>query len=82
MDKYEVIKFKDNEFEIDVRVSPYENTVWLTQKQMAETIGISEKTFNLRMKSGIFGTDEVEKIIEVLHIKNPMDIFFAKRVTW
>lgn len=52
-----------------------------TQKQMAETIGISEKTFNLRMKSGIFGTDEVEKMIEVLHIKNPMDIFFAKRVT-
>ncbi len=49
-----------------------------TQKQMAETIGISEKTFNLRMKSGIFGTDEVEKMIEVLHIKNPMDIFFAK----
>ena len=52
-----------------------------TQKQMAETIGISEKTFNLRMKSGIFGTDEVEKMIEVLHIKNPMDIFFAKQVT-
>ena len=49
-----------------------------TQKQMAETIGISEKTFNLRMKSGIFGTDEVEKMIEVLHITNPMDIFFAK----
>lgn len=49
-----------------------------TQKKMAETIGISEKTFNLHMKSGIFGTDEVEKMIEVLHIKNPMDIFFAK----
>lgn len=52
-----------------------------TQKQMAETIGVSEKTFNLRMKSGVFGTDEVEKMIDVLHIKNPMAIFFAKRVT-
>ncbi len=52
-----------------------------TQKQMAETIGVSEKTFNLRMKSGVFGTDEVEKMIDVLHIKNPMAIFFAKQVT-
>ena len=30
MDKYEVIKFKDNEFEMDVNVSPNEETVWLT----------------------------------------------------
>ena len=35
MDKYEVIKFKDNEFEMDVNVSPNEETVWLTQEQMA-----------------------------------------------
>jgi DNA-binding XRE family transcriptional regulator len=52
-----------------------------TQKQMADAIGISEKTFNLRLKNGVFGTDEVEKMIDVLHIKNPMAIFFAKAVT-
>ena len=34
MDKYEVIKFKDNEFEMDVNVSPNEETVWLTQEQI------------------------------------------------
>jgi arsenate reductase-like glutaredoxin family protein len=34
MDKYEVIKFKDNEFEMDVNVSPNEDTVWLTQEQI------------------------------------------------
>ena len=34
MEKYEVIKFKDNEFEMDVNVSPNEETVWLTQEQI------------------------------------------------
>ena len=29
MEKYEVIKFKDDEFEMDVNVSPNEDTVWL-----------------------------------------------------
>ena len=35
MEKYEVIKFKDNEFEMDVNVSPNEDTVWLTIEQIA-----------------------------------------------
>jgi hypothetical protein len=33
------------------------------------------------MKKGKFGTDEAEKLIEFLHIKNPIEIFFAKKVT-
>ena len=35
MEKYEVIKFKDNEFEMDVNVSPNEEMVWLTIEQIA-----------------------------------------------
>lgn len=35
MDSYELIKFKDNEFELDVNVSPQEETVWLTKDEMA-----------------------------------------------
>ena len=35
MEKYEVIKFKDNEFEMDVNVSPNEDTVRLTIEQIA-----------------------------------------------
>ena len=53
----------------------------LTQKKVASAIGISEKTFITRMKEGVFGTDEVEKMISLLNIKNPMDIFFADEVT-
>ena len=33
--KYELIKFEDGDFSLDVSVSPEEDTVWLTQEQMA-----------------------------------------------
>lgn len=52
-----------------------------TQKDIAEILNMSEKTFISRIKKGVFGTDEVEKLISILHIKNPMDIFFANKVT-
>ena len=35
-EKYEIVKFVDNGFELEVNVSPAEDTVWLTQDQMAE----------------------------------------------
>ena len=33
---YELIKFEDGDFSLDVNVSPSEETVWLTQAQIAE----------------------------------------------
>ena len=30
--KYEIVKFIDNQFELDVYVNPNEETIWLTQK--------------------------------------------------
>lgn len=33
---YELIKFKDGDFSLDVNVSPTEDTVWLTQSQISE----------------------------------------------
>ena len=33
--KYEVVKFIDNQFELDVRADKEKETVWLTQKEMA-----------------------------------------------
>lgn len=53
----------------------------MTQKDVAVELNMSEKTFISRMKKGVFGTDEVEKMITVLNIKNPQAIFFAKEVT-
>ena len=42
-----------------------------------KAINMSESTFARRLSTGIFKTDEVEKIIDVLHIDNPAEIFFA-----
>ena len=48
---YELIKFEDGEFSLDVTVSPIENTVWLTQKQMAELYKVSSDNIGLHIKN-------------------------------
>lgn len=50
----------------------------LTQKEVAEKIGMSEKTFITKMKNGTFGIDDCDKMIDILGIKKPTEIFFAK----
>lgn len=49
----------------------------LTQKDVAEMIGVTPKTFYLKMEKGVFGSDEIQIMIDKLHIENPIDIFFA-----
>lgn len=49
-----------------------------TQEEVAKSIGITPKTFYAKMKKGVFGSDEIEMMIDILHIENPMAIFFAK----
>lgn len=53
----------------------------LSQLSIAKKIGITPKTFYEKMKKGVFGSDEIQIMIEELHIENPMDIFFAREVT-
>ena len=53
MDKYEVIKFKDNEFEMDVNVSPNEGTIWVTQKQMAILFDVDISRISRHIKNAI-----------------------------
>ncbi|MCI6346947.1 MAG: DUF739 domain-containing protein [Negativibacillus massiliensis] len=48
-----------------------------TQADIARMIGITPKTFYEKMKSGVFGSDEIQIMIEKLQIDNPIDIFFA-----
>lgn len=52
-----------------------------SQAKVAEVIGITPKTFYEKMKKGIFGSNEIEIMISLLHIENPTDIFFAEKVT-
>lgn len=53
----------------------------ISQKELANALGISAKTFYNKMQKGVFGTDEAEKLIEILKIENPADIFFTNKVT-
>ena len=50
-----------------------------TQVDVAKKIGITPKTFYTKMQKGVFGRDEIQIMIEDLDIKNPMEIFFAKK---
>ena len=48
----------------------------LYQKDVAALIGVTPKTFSLKLKKGVLGSDEIERIINVLSIENPLNIFF------
>lgn len=50
-----------------------------TQVDVAKKIGITPKTFYTKMQKGVFGSDEIQIMIEDLDIKNPMEIFFVKK---
>jgi len=49
-----------------------------TQEKIAEALGITPKTLSLKLKRGVLGSNEIEKLIEILAISDPMAIFFAK----
>lgn len=51
----------------------------IAQSGMAKMLGITPKTFYDKMKRGVFNSDEMETMISVLHIENPIEIFFAKK---
>ena len=46
-----------------------------SQAKVAEAIGISPKTFYEKMSRGVFGSDEIEMMIQLLHIDDPVAIF-------
>jgi predicted transcriptional regulator len=50
-----------------------------SQQDVANQIGITPKTFYEKMKKGVFGSDEMQMMIDILHIEDPAAIFFAKK---
>ena len=50
----------------------------LSQTDVAKMIGVTPKTFYEKMKNGVFGSDEIQIMIDKLHIEDPMPIFFAR----
>lgn len=52
----------------------------LTSKEVAKRMGISDKTLYRKLESGIFNSIEMNKLVDILDIKDPADIFFATKV--
>ncbi len=61
---YELIKFEDGEFSLDVNVSPDEDTVWLTQKQMSQLFSVSVDNISLHIKNIIADNELDNSVIE------------------
>jgi hypothetical protein len=57
----ELISYNSNDGKISFNVNVFEETVWLTQKQMAELFGVESHTINYHLK-GIFKDKELHKI--------------------
>lgn len=49
-----------------------------SQSDIAKMIGITPKTFYEKMKIGVFGSDEIQVMIDNLKIEDPIAIFFAR----
>lgn len=52
-----------------------------TQGEVAKMLDISENTMSLKLKKGVLNSDEIYKLIEEFKIDNPVEIFFAEKVT-
>ena len=81
-----VIVFHDGEIQIDVYVSPEENTVWLSANQIAELFGRDEKTVRKHINN-VFREKEVDKDnntqkIRVVGVKQPVFIRWMYNICW
>ena len=59
-EKYEIVKFVDNGFELEVNVSPSEDTVWLKAEEMAMLFNV-DRTSILRHANNIIQTGELQQ---------------------
>lgn len=50
----------------------------LSQRDVASMIGITPKTFYDKMQKGVFGSNEIQIMIDRLHIDDPVSVFFAR----
>ncbi len=60
MAKNEIVLFTDGNTEIEVQISPEQETVWLTQKQMGELFGVKQATLSEHIKN-IIDTGELDE---------------------
>ena len=50
-DKFDLVRFTDNDFELDVRADSENETVWLTQKEMAVLFNVTVDNISLHIRN-------------------------------
>lgn len=53
----------------------------MTQADVAKQLNMSPRTFYNHIQKGIFGSDEIEKMVVLLDIPDPVSVFFTSLVT-
>ena len=53
----------------------------LTQEEVAEKLGITTNTFRFKVKNNTLDVRQMDILIELLDIKNPIEIFFSNQIT-
>jgi len=60
MNKFDLVKFTDNDFELDVRTDSEHETVWLTQEEIALLFDTARSSITYHINK-IFSTEELDK---------------------
>ena len=67
---YELIKFEDGDFSLDVNVSPKEDTVWLTQNQISELYARDVSVISRHIKNILSESECSESNLQKMQITN------------
>ena len=71
MENFDIIDFKSNEIELSVKVSPNEDTVWLTKEQMAVLFDRDRSVISKHIKNVFLENELDEKSnVHFLHVTN------------
>ena len=52
----------------------------MTQDEFCKKINMAHSTFIRKMHIGVVTTEEAQKMIQLLKIKNPTEIFFCRKI--
>ena len=68
--KYDIVKFIDGEFELEVNVSPEEETIWLTQEQIVFLFNSTKQNISMHI-TNILGSNElsISTVKEILTVR-------------
>ena len=70
LNEQNLITFKDDQLEIQVNVSPQEDTVWLTQDQLSQLFEKNKSTISRHIRN-IFDSGELNKNLTQLQKRQP-----------